>query len=88
MECLVFAGCLLAIVGIIKIISRMIDQYRRPRRLTRNPARVVCVHCHGSGWIERRERTLEFTGSGFADIQHPATMCEACGGSGQTLRQP
>lgn len=86
MEYLIFAGCLVAVAGIILITARLAFGLRFRRRPARKPTPVVCVRCHGSGWIEKRERTLEFTGDGFADIQHPSTMCPACGGSGQTLR--
>ncbi|MEU4567623.1 hypothetical protein [Micromonospora sp. NPDC023956] len=58
-----------------------------PRRAV-VPEEVVlaCIACQGKGWIERRERTLTFTGEGFADVEHPPTMCETCGGSGQVTR--
>lgn len=87
MEYLIFAGCLVVVTAITLIMTRMI--YRRRllrRRPARKPISVMCARCHGSGWIEQRERTLEFTGDGFADLQRPSTMCAACGGSGQTLR--
>lgn len=47
---------------------------------------VLCIRCQGRGWIDRRERTLTFTGEGFADVDHPAAMCETCGGSGRVTR--
>jgi DnaJ-class molecular chaperone len=62
-------------------------RYGRPRGFRRGPSvTVVCVQCRGSGWIDRRERTLQFTGDGFADVQNPSTMCPACGGTGQRTR--
>ena len=86
MEYLIFAGCLAAVAVTTLIMTRVICRQRLLRRPTRKPITVVCVRCHGSGWIEQRERTLEFTGAGFADIQRPSTICAACGGSGQTRR--
>lgn len=86
MEYVILAGCLVVVAVITLIMTRMIYRQRLLRRPARKPISVVCVRCHGSGWIEQRERTLEFTGDGFADIQRPSTMCTACGGSGQTLR--
>ncbi len=50
------------------------------------PVVTVCLQCRGTGWIDRRERTLEFTGDGFADVQNPSTMCQACGGTGERIR--
>lgn len=85
MEYVILVACLVAAAGISLITARVI--YRQGlRRPARKPISVVCVHCRGTGWIEQRERTLEFTGDGFADIERPATMCDACGGSGRALR--
>lgn len=50
------------------------------------PVTTVCLQCHGSGWITRRERTLQFTGDGFADVENPSTMCATCGGTGHRTR--
>jgi hypothetical protein len=86
MEYVFFVACLVAAAGITLITTRIIYRQRLLRRPARKPFPVVCVRCRGTGWIEQRERTLEFTGDGFADIEHPATMCQACGGSGQDLR--
>ena len=58
-------------------------------RTTRPPAvtsRALCVKCHGSGWIQEPERTLTFTGEGFADVHRPARMCAACEGTGRVSR--
>ena len=59
------------------------------RRVTRPPAgngRALCLKCHGSGWIQEPERTLTFTGEGFADVHRPARMCAACEGTGRVRR--
>ncbi|SCL32764.1 hypothetical protein GA0074692_3400 [Micromonospora pallida] len=48
---------------------------------------LICIACQGRGWIDRRERTLTFTGSGFADVENPPTMCETCAGSGRVTRR-
>lgn len=47
---------------------------------------VLCLTCRGRGWLDRRERTLNFTGTGFADVENPPTMCETCAGSGRVTR--
>ncbi|WDZ87696.1 hypothetical protein [Micromonospora cathayae] len=47
---------------------------------------VLCIRCQGRGWTNRRERTLTFTGEGFADVDHGSAMCETCGGSGRVAR--
>jgi hypothetical protein len=62
-------------------------EFGRWRDRSRDPTRrTVCITCGGAGWIQQRERTLEFTGDGFADVEVPATMCTACGGSGSRMR--
>ncbi|WBB81711.1 hypothetical protein O7606_10290 [Micromonospora sp. WMMD882] len=57
------------------------DAGRIPTEVT-----VLCLDCRGRGWIDRRERTLDFTGAGFADVERPPTMCVTCSGSGQVTR--
>ena len=60
------------------------------RRRAARPAVVTsqarCLKCHGSGWIQEPERTLTFTGEGFADVHRPARMCPACDGTGRVRR--
>lgn len=59
------------------------------RRATRHPtlsSQARCLKCHGSGWIQEPERTLTFTGEGFADVHRPAEMCAACEGTGRVRR--
>ena len=50
------------------------------------PREAVCITCQGRGWIEHHQRTLDFTGDGFADVHRPSTMCQVCGGTGRVRR--
>lgn len=59
-------------------------QPRRP--VVSEEVTLLCITCQGRGWIDRRERTLTFTGTGFADVENPPTMCTTCGGSGRVTR--
>jgi hypothetical protein len=79
--------CCLLVVGLVGLSVVMYTLRRRSYRWgIDDRASVVCIHCQGSGWTQRRERTLSFTGDGFADEERPATMCPACGGTGTVVR--
>jgi hypothetical protein len=87
MKYLGYACCLIVTAWIVlSIAGRWMDFRWFTARRVYPPTSVVCAECHGTGWIELRERTLNFTGDSFADVQRPPTMCEACGGTGQVFR--
>jgi hypothetical protein len=68
--------------------ARWLRRPGEPRRpVVPEEVSLICITCQGRGWIDRRERTLTFTGSGFADVENPPTMCETCGGSGRVVRR-
>ncbi|MFE0590265.1 hypothetical protein [Micromonospora echinospora] len=67
--------------------ARWLRRPGEPRRpVVPEEVTLICLACQGRGWIDRRERTLTFTGTGFADVENPPTMCETCGGSGRVTR--
>lgn len=87
MEYVLSACCLLVLV---LAVGLAVGQWRRARWFLGGRAHrevsAICVRCQGRGWIDQRQRTLTFTGEGFADVDKPATTCEACGGSGRVRR--
>ncbi|BCL16483.1 hypothetical protein [Micromonospora sagamiensis] len=67
--------------------ARWLRRPGEPRRpVVAEEVTLICITCQGRGWIDRRERTLTFTGTGFADVENPPTMCETCAGSGRVTR--
>jgi hypothetical protein len=84
-------GIMFALILLLIVVVAVLWRQRRAasRRFLwsrRDSIITVCLQCRGNGWIERRERTLEFTGEGFADVVNPSTMCPACHGTGQRAR--
>lgn len=83
-------GLLVLVLAALWLIGQLRSwhAYRRFRswRIGR-PTPARCIRCHGRGWIERQERTLTFTGDGFADADLPSMMCPACGGTGRRDRR-
>jgi len=76
-----YAGCLLALL----LLAFGLVWLRRRGRFSwqiGRPASLVCARCHGRGWLDRTERTLTFTGDGFADRHRPASLCQDCDGTG------
>lgn len=83
-----FGACCLLVL--LLAVGLAVGQWRRVRWFLRGRAdrevSAVCVLCQGRGWIDQQQRTLTFTGEGFADVDRPALRCEACDGTGQVRR--
>ncbi|GAA0479449.1 hypothetical protein Ade02nite_39650 [Paractinoplanes deccanensis] len=72
---------LLVLLIAAAVVARLL--LKRAGEATGPATRRRCVRCHGTGWVGGGpQRTLDFDGSGFEDRHAPATMCDACGGTG------
>ncbi|SNY03919.1 hypothetical protein [Paractinoplanes atraurantiacus] len=71
---------LILLMIVAAVVARML---LKRAATTTTAARRRCVRCHGTGWAGGgTQRTLDFDGQGFRDEHTPATMCDACGGTG------
>ena len=78
---------LLALVLVVAVVACTVAVRALRPGLFRGATRVRCLRCRGTGWLGgETERTLDFTGDGFADRHTPATPCPECSGVGFRLR--
>jgi hypothetical protein len=79
--------CCLSLTGLVGVLVLMyVVRSRRRRWGIGDRMSAVCIQCRGTGWTQQQQRTLDFTGEGFADGQPPAQTCPACGGTGRVTR--
>ncbi|MFF5082133.1 hypothetical protein ACFY36_34220 [Actinoplanes sp. NPDC000266] len=73
----------LLLLLLLMIIAAVVARMLLRRAGTAPVTRRRCVRCHGTGWVGGgTQRTLDFDGQGFRDEHTPASMCDACGGTG------
>jgi hypothetical protein len=82
LDYVVYACGLLAVVLVVALLGVVVVGWLRRDR-TRGQPPAVCLYCQGRGWIDRTERTFNFTADGFENVTRPAAMCEVCHGSGR-----
>ena len=72
---------LLVLVVVTVVVAAVL--FRRAGASPGPSARRRCARCQGTGWVGGgTQRTLDFDGQAFRDEHRPATMCDACGGTG------